>query len=329
MGIRFFIPFILTCALGGRLLTADVVLAKEPRHSQQNDSRNQAPSPLSANSPAWETAAGGKMQFDVASVKPDVSDVAPSSNFVIDSSDAFVPTGGLFSGANWPLFRYVVFAYKLDSLQSAAIRSQLPKWATTDRYDIQARATGNPTKDQFRLMVQDLLMVRFKLSLHFESHQMPTLALVPVKPGEFGERLRLHVDNPPCDAHAVATYPFKVLPTGFPEVCGVVVPLRPKAVGIAAGEGARDVSLTQIAHAFSVPGLTNLGRPVIDGTGLTGKYDFLIEWNPTPGPDASPETQTGPTFLEALKDQLGLKLVPSTGLITTVIIDHIEQPLEN
>lgn len=269
------------------------------------------------------------MQFDAASVKPDVADVAPSSNFVIDSSDAFAPTGGLFSGVNWPLFRYIVFAYRLDALQSAAIRSQLPKWATTARYDIQARANGNPTKDQFRLMMQDLLMVRFKLRLRFESQQRPTFSLVPAEPGKFGERLRVHVEDPPCDPHAVATYPSKVLPTGFPEVCGVVVPFRPKAVGIAAAEGARNVSLTQIAKAFSVPGLTSLDRPVIDGTGLTGKYDFFIEWNPTPGPNASLETQTGPTFLEALKDQLGLKVVPSTSLMDTVVIDHIEQLIEN
>jgi uncharacterized protein (TIGR03435 family) len=51
----------------------------------------------------------------------------------------------------------------------AALATLMPKWANTDRYDIEARAQGNPAKDQFRLMMQALLADRFKLAIHYET----------------------------------------------------------------------------------------------------------------------------------------------------------------
>ncbi len=76
--------------------------------------------------------------------------------------------------------------------------------------------------------------------------------------------------------------------------------------------------------------IAQLGRPVVDETGLKGDFDFTIEWvrqpNGTapPGADAPPAPE-GPTFLEALKDQLGLKLEPRTGAVDVLVIDHIEE----
>ncbi len=107
--------------------------------------------------PDWQIAAGGKMDFDVASVKQNTT--APSaqtihSNIPLGPQDLFSPTGGLLSATNFPLMQYMVFAYKLPPDQVRSLAPNLPKWATTDRYDIQARAEGNPTKDQFRLMMQ-------------------------------------------------------------------------------------------------------------------------------------------------------------------------------
>ena len=72
------------------------------------------------------------------------------------------------------------------------------------------------------------------------------------------------------------------------------------------------------------------GRPVLDRTGLKGNFDFVIEWAPAPSGAALPGTDvqtdpSGPTFLEALKEQLGLKLESQTGPVDVLVIDHVEE----
>jgi len=75
-----------------------------------------------------------------------------------------------------------------------------------------------------------------------------------------------------------------------------------------------------------------LGRPVIDKTGLTEKYDWKLEWAPeaTPGSTEAPlQVSAGPTIFTALQDQLGLKLESTKGPVEVYVIDHIDQPSEN
>ncbi len=75
-------------------------------------------------------------------------------------------------------------------------------------------------------------------------------------------------------------------------------------------------------------------RPTLDQTGLTGRFDFDIEFLPvsnaprSPGADTIPEAP-GPTFTEALQHQLGLKLVKQTGPVDVFVIEHVERPSEN
>jgi uncharacterized protein (TIGR03435 family) len=77
-------------------------------------------------------------------------------------------------------------------------------------------------------------------------------------------------------------------------------------------------------------GLGNLGRPVLDQTGLTGNYDFKIEFLPEVPPNMQlPPEAVGPSFIDALRDQLGIKLVPQKGPFDFLIVDHIEHPTEN
>ena len=139
----------------------------------------------------WEKAAGGKMSFDVAAVRQDTnSDADPQSNVPLRSmdsiSDSFSPTGGLFRASNFLLSQYIAFAYKLSPEEAKRVQLQLPKWANTSEYDIVARASGNPTKDQFRLMMQALLAERFKLLEHYETKEMAVWALTLDKPGNSG-----------------------------------------------------------------------------------------------------------------------------------------------
>ena len=73
-------------------------------------------------------------------------------------------------------------------------------------------------------------------------------------------------------------------------------------------------------------------RPVVDGTGLVGGFDLSLEWQPddpqSPGANSQPD-KDGPTFLEALREQLGLKLEPQTGAVAVLVVDHVEKPMPN
>ena len=91
-------------------------------------------------------------------------------------------------------------------------------------------------------------------------------------------------------------------------------------------EGGRDVSIETLGLLFFDFG--NLDHPVIDGTGIKGTVDFVIEFSPElpPGADATP---SGPRFDVALRDQLGLKLVPQKAPFPFLVVDHVERPTAN
>jgi uncharacterized protein (TIGR03435 family) len=147
----------------------------------------------STDIPDWQTAAGGRMAFETASVKP--SRMFKIPGFPLDNRDAKT-LGGRFS-ASFPLSGYISFAYKLSAYETAAL-AQLPKSVSIDFFEIEARADGNPTKDQMRLMMQSLLADRFKLAVHFESREAPVFALTLVKPSQTGPRLIRHAAGQPA-----------------------------------------------------------------------------------------------------------------------------------
>jgi hypothetical protein len=94
--------------------------------------------------------AGVRMAFDVASVKPNTSNAPAHSRFPLGPGDGYVSNGGLFAATNQPLIVYLRFAFKLGQSDLP----DLPAWVYNDRFDIEARAQGNPTKGQTRLMMQ-------------------------------------------------------------------------------------------------------------------------------------------------------------------------------
>jgi len=274
--------------------------------------------------PPWQTAAGGKMAFEVASIRqrPPGAPFTPP-NFPLSNENAYTATGGRFA-ANFPVVVYITFAYKLSLTQEQrqAMIAHLPKWVASDPFIIQAKApNSSPTKDQMRLMVQSLLADRFQLTVHYETREAPVLALTLVKPGKTGPKLIPHSDGPPCDATPD--------PSVFPSRCEATA--RQQGPGGFFG-GARNMTLEMIASAL--PSLGGLDRPVIDHTGLRGNFDYRLEWLPEPNgarppdPAGQPDLQ-GTTFLQALHDQLGLKLEPTKSAIQTLVVDHIERPSEN
>jgi bla regulator protein blaR1 len=297
-----------------------------------------APAPQSPADPDWQVAATGKMSFEVASIRPSEPGTIPA-NISMETDDNYRSTGGLFT-ADRTLETYINFAYKLHPTpeQREAMYGHMPKWVATQNFAIQARAAGDVTlKDQMRLMMQSLLADRFKLAVHFEQRNEPVFALRLIQPGRLGPNIRRHEDGPPCTVPAsrtgAAPSPTSATPASgsadFPFLCGQYL-LMPEPHQIVLW-GSREVSMTRLANWIAVTPPRNLGRPVVDQTGLKGKFDFTLEWQWTSGSgdtDAQAD-QSGPTVEEALKQQLGLKLQPTHAPVIVLLIDHVEQPSPN
>jgi bla regulator protein BlaR1 len=285
--------------------------------------------------PEWQTAAGGKMSFDVASIRPTKPDEFTPPNFPLSSDDSYAPNGGLLT-ADFPVMVYIEFAYKiwLAPAQRKAILATLPKWVDDENLEIHARVDGNPTKDQMRLMMQSLLADRFNLRLHFENQQTSVLALTLIKPGKFGPSLRLHSEGPPCDPNVSITAlppPDSAAAKIFPEICYSYMAKAGANHTILLGS--RNTTMQSLANSLTSLG-NNIDRPVLDQTGITENVDFTLEWAQEFGKPSSPAAESlsdpqGPTFFQALKEQLGLKLEPTKAPMDILVVDHIELPSEN
>jgi uncharacterized protein (TIGR03435 family) len=277
-----------------------------------------------------------KPSFDVASVKPNKTDGPANLNIPL-LGDIYTPTGGVFSGTNIRLATYIYFAYDLTGNQLQHLIPQLPNWVVTDRFDIEARAEGDPPKSQIRLMVQSLLEDRFKLVAHYDTEQLPVFAAALSKAGKTGPQLQPHSNATPCSTvppspAAPGSAPAKAtIAGGLPIVCGGIVGLA-EGPGGRMRVGGRNLPIGMIVAALAQMG--NLDRPVVDQTGLTGTFDFTFEWTPQhngiPQPDAVvPPDDSGPTFMDDLRLQLGLKLDSQKGPVKFLVVDHIERPSPN
>jgi uncharacterized protein (TIGR03435 family) len=286
------------------------------------------------DAPDWQAAAGGKMSFEVASVKP-ASAFAPPT-FPLSSENGYTPGGRLT--AVFPLPTYITFAYKLwlSPEQMRAVIAGLPKWVGTDLYQVQAKGPENATKDQMRLMMQSLLAERFQLKVHFETKEVAVLALVLDRPGKLGPKLRPHSEGPPCPEYeASGPMPLRQGDV-FPGRCGVTAMMPPSPGQLLVGS--RDTTMQLLANMIQTNGsmAAEVSEPVVDRTGLAGTFDYTVEYSGQFGPRPPADADTPPapegsgtTFRQALRDQLGLKLVPAKAPIQTIVVDHIERPSEN
>jgi uncharacterized protein (TIGR03435 family) len=287
-------------ALIATLLLTTGALSAGASHAQSSD----------RNSPAAP-------RFDVISIKPDNNpDIKP------DGGLPNKPDGGLFYETKGDVMRLLSVACNLSGYEYRAVRAQLPKWALTEGFDIQARAAGSPSVDQMRLMVRSLLADRFKFAMHYEDRQAPFFALVLARPAKLGPQIRAYRNDE--ESCATASPPVRIVSGGFPAMCGLPQWLEPRQTGLTR-VGFRNVSMQQIAVYAS--GLGELDRPVLDRTGLGGTFDLVVEYDRNANsPNSEP---IGPTLFEAMKDQLGLKVEPQTGPVTTFVIGHIEEPTPN
>jgi uncharacterized protein (TIGR03435 family) len=274
--------------------------------------------------------------FEVASVKPSNSSTQPSANFPLGPGDVYTPNGGYFTATAMPLITYIFFAYKIMGNKGRYLTQQLPSWVMSDRFDIQARAAGNPGKDDMRMMMRSLLAERFNLAIHHENREVPVLAMVLAKPGKLGPHLQKHPADTPCpttpDKDADLGPKLQTVEGGFPALCNGLFPLTAGETGHIKA-GARNVTLAFMADSLS--GFTNADRPIIDKTGIDDRVDFTLEWAverrgpPQPGAEAQLSLPSGPTFEQALREQLGLKLESQKGSVDVIVVDHIDHPSPN
>ncbi len=244
--------------------------------------------------------------FEVATIKPN----AESDHRI---SFRIVPGGG-FSATGASLRMLIAQAYNIRDFQI----SGGPNWISSDRFDINAKAeaaSDRPSPDAFRPMLQSLLAERFQLKFHKETKELPVYALVPGKGPH-----KMKVAETPAPGGG-----------GGPQQRGMMRIGR----GQANLQGAPLSGLAQILAQ-------QLGRPVIDKTGLTGNFDIELKWTPEPGqgggpfggappPGAAPPPADngGPSIFTAIQEQLGLKLETTKGPVEIYVIDSASKPTEN
>ncbi len=176
-----------------------------------------------------------------------------------------------------------------------------PNWVNDDAYDIAAKAEGDNTLsvDQVRKLLQALLADRFQLKLHRETREMPVYSLVV---GKNGQKVQ----------------------AGTGDQFHMNVTRRPGQTLIAVSKG----SMAQLSATLS----SQVGRPVMDRTGLKGGYDFKLSFAPESlqaDPNAAASDSTAPSIFTAVQEQLGLRLDSTKAPVEVLVIDHVERPSEN
>jgi len=194
-----------------------------------------------------------------------------------------------------------------------------PAWLNSELYQIEAKAAGNaPLIVMMGPMLQAFFEDRLRLRTHLETRNVPVYELTATKGG--AKLGRSDTDCAPFD-------PMK--PPAEPVAPGQVPPRT--CGGFKLGKGTMDFTEFTLSDFAQYLGRNIVRRPVIDKVGMTGRFDFHLEFTPdenTPLLHPSGD-ETGPSVFTAIQEQLGLKLEPATGPREFLIIDSVERPSEN
>jgi uncharacterized protein (TIGR03435 family) len=240
------------------------------------------------------------LSFDVISVKLDKGDARRrGSQFTSDG----------FAMVNTPVHNLLTQALHKDPDEIIGE----PGWATTDRWDVVAKVLspedvatlGKMSFAQRGAMLLQILTDRFGLKTHHETRELPVYALVVAKGG-------LKMVESKSDP-------------GAPPNGG-----SPKLMGPDGKLTGQEIPLDFLAQELA----WQVGRTVVDRTGLAGRYDFSLTWTPDSatgaGAGAGDGSQTaGESIFTAVQEQLGLKLQPTKAPVDVVVIDRLEKPSEN
>jgi uncharacterized protein (TIGR03435 family) len=215
-----------------------------------------------------------------------------------------IQPGGRFIATGIPVRALIGMAYNVRDFQITGG----PSWMHDDRYDINAKAEDSGdrlTMEQMRPMLKALLAGRFGMKAHEESKEMPVYELVAAKAG-----------------HKLVASQGGGNDRQFRMGRGQI--------------NAKGVTMEGLAQQIA----QQVGRKVIDKTGIEGAYDVELNWTPEPGqgfgpfggppPGALPQADSsGPSIFTALQEQLGLRLDSAKGPVPVVVIDSISKPTEN
>lgn len=259
-----------------------------------------------------------KPKFEVASVRENTSGDGKAGL-------GFQP-GGRFNAVNIPLTELIRLAYGLQQSQLVG----LPDWAENARFDVVAKAEGEPPRmapgsapGPFNFMLQDLLEDRFKLRVRLETREIPTYVLTLARnDGKLGPAIKPSTAE--CsDAMGRGRGRMAAPPApGERPPCGMMM-----APGHLRAGGVSMTQLTQVLSKFTQ-------RVVIDRTGLTGNYEFDLTFTPDrmpqgappPGVQLPPIDPNGPSIFTAVQEQLGLKLDSQRAPSEVLVVEHVERP---
>jgi uncharacterized protein (TIGR03435 family) len=249
------------------------------------------------------TTLAGYGQSGVEPPKYEVALIKPSTDDDVRFAFRIEPTGPL-AATGITLKRLMMTAYNVQGFRIVGG----PDWVVSRRWDVQAKPDRAVSPNQIRPMLRTLLEDRFHLRSHTEERQLPVY--------------ELSVDRKGSKVQTVK---------GSETKADVRV-------------GAGSIQLTKATAATFASQLSYaLGRPVIDKTGLSGEFDFALEWAPEPGEDGGPSTAglppragdqppsaaDGPSIFTAIPEQLGLRLKSARGPVEVVVIDDVRMPTAN
>jgi len=229
-------------------------------------------------------------RFDVASIKQN-KPTESRTQFSITRMEA----GGRFVAIATQLRTLIAAAYQLKPDQARLI-SGMPDWANSEGFDIEAKAEGNPTREQTSLMLQWLLADRFKLVMHRETRQVPIYALVSLRAGRTGPQLHPHSDATEClkidPSRPVPTFDFGVIPPP-PPPCGRFISGTHRLAG-------NNVTMEMLATNLGA--ISSVGHPVVNRIELSGNFDLSLDYSSQVGqsgsqlgPDASASDPSAPS----------------------------------
>ena len=227
-----------------------------------------------------------KLQFEVASVKPNTSG-SQNSNMELHP-------GGRVTGTNVALGGLLRTVFNLQPHQLV----NAPEWIDTARFDIEAKPDREYSTREDALapellaMLRNLFADRFKLIAHREMRDTPVYALVKARTdGRLGPQMRPSTVDCEAVRCRISTNAGRITGTG--------------------------TTLSELMRRLS----PTVGRPVVDRTGLSGSYDLELQWSPDPTADTA-----GPSIFTAIQEQLGLKLESQRAPIEVLVIDRLELP---
>ena len=211
---------------------------------------------------------------------------------------------GRFSTINTTLNDLIGFAYGLHARQVTGV----PDWVGTQKYDLDGKpdGEGQPNDAQWKTMVQKLLADRFQLTFHHEKKELSVYALVVAKGGSKIVKSEGNPNGPPALLFR--------------------------------GLGNLPVRNATMADFASVMQRAVLDRPVVDQTGLEGRYDFALNWTPDETqfaslggvpPSAGDKPDAPPDLFTAIQQQAGLKLESTKALVDVMVVDRVAKPSAN